>query len=156
MGELKPGSRVVVTGGRYNRKSGKITGTSDQFIPPLFGKILLVDLDEGGEEEIPIDDLSVEKLSPQQVVAEIQKVKNRVNKISNLPENLRTELPTHLEYLEKEAQASNPNKTKANGNYQYIFGELQSLSQDESFEPKSWWKDVRISLDKIHWFVNKL
>jgi len=108
-----------------------------------------VSLDNGDIKKYPPGDLSFEELTPDEVAAEIKKVKNQVDKVSSqLPGEIKTELPNHLRYL-AEAQKSNY-KEKVARECKYVAQELEDAHRNE-FVTKEWWQNTEISLKKIDW-----
>ncbi|MBG1243766.1 hypothetical protein [Nostoc sp. NZL] len=108
-----------------------------------------VSLDNGDSKSYPPGDLSFEELTQEEVRAEIKNVTNRVEKVaSQLSQQMRTELPNHLRFI-AEAEVSN-DKERAARECNYVANNLEDASRDE-LVTKDWWKNTRISLEKIYW-----
>lgn len=74
--QFNPNDRVVVKSGQHYNQHGKVIGPMTY---GLFARVVTVALDESGKTEIPEGDLAHEKLKPQEVDAEVNKVKQHFN-----------------------------------------------------------------------------
>jgi len=136
---------VVVQTLFVGKEHGKVKTIDDGIIQ----KKVEISLDNGDTKWYPPDALSFEELTQEEVRAEIKNVTNRVNKVSSqLPKDMKTELPNHLRFLE-DAQVSN-DKEKAVRECKYVADELEDASRNE-FVTRDWWENTRRSLEKIHW-----
>ncbi|NEU75757.1 hypothetical protein PI95_025175 [Hassallia byssoidea VB512170] len=125
MSRFQQGDRVVVNGFFFmSKEHGTVKDITEMQI-----RNVEVSLDDGETKWYAEDDLSPEELTQEEVRAEIKNVTNRVEKVSSqLPGEMRTELPNHLRFIE-DAQVSN-DKEKAGRECKYVADNLEDVSRD--------------------------
>lgn len=125
MSNFQKNDRVVVTRGEYSNEHGKVVNGEYR---GFWFHTTLIQLDESGQVDILVGDLEHEDLRPDRVNAVIKKVLNQVEKVaSQLPGEMRTELPTHVGYLGK-ALVSN-DKLASKYELDYVMNNLKKASE---------------------------
>jgi len=93
-------------------------------------------------------------LRPDEVMAVIKNVKNQVEQVaSQLPAQMRTELPTHVGYLG--IALVSKDKSASKSELDYVMNNLKKASEVGSVTPE-WMETTRIDLEKINWATKRL
>jgi len=145
MSRFQQGQRVVVKPPFGIKEHGKIISIDKG----LMTTTMEVSLDNGDSKKYPPGDLSIEELTPEEVVAEIKKVRSQVDKVApQLSGEMAKELPNYLRFL-AEYQASN-DKNGAAEECRYVASRLETQCKN-GFVTKDWWENTRIGFEKIYW-----
>jgi hypothetical protein len=152
MTSIEKGDKVTTPNGQGEVIEEKVyKGVFSIFSDPQ----IKVKLDGSGEEkEFRQGDLEVQakKPSKKEAIEAVDKIKEQLDKIPNLPRREKGELPNHLEYFKEDIQANNE-LTKQIGitNLEYVDKTLKAIRKTDSTAEN--WKEVESNLNIVRWWI---
>jgi hypothetical protein len=149
MTKFKEGDRIVVQQDEYKDQHGKIV---KEIVSGGWNEYE-VKLDNGVNDKFRGFHIKHEDLNSNEISALIKNIKEEIEHTSRLEQEMKTELPTHIGYVE-DALTSN-NKSRAEIEYTYVKSNLERLSKEEN-SLQDWMESIRIDFDKIDWAVKRL
>ncbi|WP_414623840.1 hypothetical protein [Calothrix sp. CCY 0018] len=147
------GERVVVLQDEYRNQHGKI---NSEMLVNNFGlrNKYRVKLDNGNIDEFFTSDIEDEDLGYAQISEIIENITKKVNQVaSKLPGEMKTELPTHIGYLENALLSKD--KPMAITEYSYVTSNLKRLSEQNILSP-DFTESTRIDFEKIDGAIKRV
>lgn len=106
----------------------------------------------GQEKDFGREDLKLiaKKPSTKEVIEAVDKIKEQLNKLPNLPQREKGELPNHLEYFKQDILANNELKKQLGlTNLNYVDKTLAALRKVDSTAN---WQEIESNLQILHWW----
>jgi hypothetical protein len=149
---IEKGDRVITPNGQGEVIDDKVyNGLFSIFLNPQ----IKVKLDSSGEEkEFHQEDLKVQakKPSQQEAIKAVDKIKEQLDKIPNLPRREKGELPNHLEYFKEDIQANNELKKQLGiTNLDYVDKTLEAIIKTDS--TANIWNEIESNLKIVRWWI---
>ncbi|KYC39488.1 hypothetical protein WA1_32750 [Scytonema hofmannii PCC 7110] len=114
-----------------------------------------VKLDSSGEEkEFRQEDLTIQAKKPSQkeAIEAVDKLKEQLDKIPNLPKREKGELPNHLEYFKEDIQTNDDLKKQIGiTNLDYVDKTLGAIKKTDSTADS--WKEIESNLKIVRWWI---
>ncbi|MBD2169390.1 hypothetical protein H6G04_34070 [Calothrix membranacea FACHB-236] len=149
---IEKGDRVITPNGQGEVIDAQVyKGIFSVFSKPQ----IKVKLDISGQEkEFSQDDLKLQakKPSPKEAIEAVDKIKEQLNKIPNLPTREKGELPNHLEYFKEDIQVNNElRKHLGLTNLDYVDRTLEAIKKTDS--TANCWKEIESNLKVLRWWT---
>jgi hypothetical protein len=120
----------------------------------LSGPKIKIKLDKSGEaKDFGKEDLILDTKKPTQkeAIDAIDKIKEQLNQIPNIPTREKGELPNHLEYLKEDIQVNNKLKQQLGlTNLDYVDKTLKAVK--ETNPTATCWNEIDSNLKTLHWW----
>ncbi len=114
-----------------------------------------VQLDSSGEEKEFYQDnleLQAKKPSQKESIEAVDKIKEQLDKIPNLPRREKGELPNHLEYFKEGIQVNNDlEKQLSMTNLDYVETTLEAVRKTDS--KANCWEEIESNLKIVRWWT---
>lgn len=146
--DFNQNDRVVVTKGKHEGQSGTIVKVFPASLPIVGNKEWDVKLDNADTHRFFYDDIKPEDLEPNKIEKSIQNITEKMKQASSLPEEMKKELPTHIDYV-GDALTKNKNRKRADIEYTYVKSNLTRLSEEGKLS-HDLMESIRIDLEKIY------
>lgn len=149
---IEKGDRVITPNGQGEVIDDKVyKGVFSVFLEPQ----IKVKLDTSGQEKDFCQEdlkLQVKKPSPEEAIQALDKIKEQLNKIPNMPTREKGELPNHLEYFKEDIQVNNElRKQLGLTNLDYVDQTLEVLKKVDS--TANCWKEIESNLKILRWWA---
>ncbi|MBD2681570.1 MULTISPECIES: hypothetical protein [Nostoc] len=149
---VEKGDRVITPNGQGEVIDDKVyKGIFSAFLEPQ----IKVKLDTSGQEkDFSQEDLKLQakKPSPKEAIEAVDKIKEQLNKIPNMPTREKGELPNHLEYFKQDIQVDNElRKQLGITNLDYVDKTLEALRKTDS--TANCWKEIESNLKILRWWT---
>ncbi len=149
---IEKGDRVITPNGQGEVIDDKVyNGFFSIFSDPQ----VKVKLDGSGEEkEFRQENLKLQAKKPSQkeAIEAVDKIKEQLDKIPNLPRREKGELPNHLEYFKEDIQANHEIKKQlALTNLDYVDKTLEAIRKTDSTTDT--WKEVESNFKIVRWWI---
>lgn len=147
---IEKGDKVITPNGQGEVIDDEVyQGIFSAFLEPQ----IKVKLEATGQEkDFSQDDvkLQAKKPSPKEAIEAVNKIKEQINKIPNLPKREKGELPNHLEYFKEDILANNElRKQLGLTNLNYVDKTLAALRKVDSTAN---WQEIESNLKILHWW----
>ncbi|MBW4509645.1 MAG: hypothetical protein KME64_24500 [Scytonematopsis contorta HA4267-MV1] len=120
----------------------------------LSGPKIKIKLDKSGEaKDFGKEDLTLDTKKPTQkeAIDAIDKIKEQLNQIPNIPTREKGELPNHLEYLKEDIQVNDKLKQQLGlTNLDYVDKTLKAVK--ETNPTATCWNEIESNLKKLQWW----
>ena len=141
--------RVVVKEGEHKNQHGKIVSEEVGFGWNNYK----VALDNDVTVKLSVLEIENEDSLSDEIWAAIKNITKEIKQASSLPQEMKTELPTHIGYAEDALRSKN--KSRAEIEYQYIKNNLERLSKEKVLS-QDWMQYIRIDFEKIYGAIKRL
>ncbi|PHJ66970.1 hypothetical protein VF14_27785 [Nostoc linckia z18] len=149
---IEKGDKVITPNGQGEVIDDKVyNGIFSVFSDPQ----VKVKLDPSGKEkDFSQEDLKLQakKPSPKEAIEAVDKIKEQLNKIPNMPTREKGELPNHLEYFKQDIQVDNElRKQLGLANLDYVAKTLETLKKTDS--TANCWQEIESNLKILRWWT---
>ncbi|MBL1203005.1 MAG: hypothetical protein FWK04_29040 [Nostoc sp. GBBB01] len=149
---IEKGDKVITPNGQGEVIDDKVyNGIFSVFSDPQ----IKVKLDPSGKEkDFSQEDLKLQakKPSPKEAIEAVDKIKEQLNKIPNMPTREKGELPNHLEYFKQDIQVDNEQRKQLGlANLDYVAKTLETLKKTDS--TANCWQEIESNLNILRWWT---
>ncbi len=113
-----------------------------------------IKLDKSGEsKDFRKEDLQLDTKKPthKEAIDAVDKIKEQLNQVPNIPTREKGELPNHLEYFKEDIQVNNEFKKKLGlTNLDYVDKTLKAVK--ETNPTATCWNEIESNLKTLHWW----
>ncbi len=149
---IEKGDRVITPKGQGEVIDDKVyKGLFSIFSDPQV-KVKLDNFE--GEKEFCQEDVKIQAKKPSQkeAIEAVDKIKEQLDKIPNLPRREKGELPNHLEYFKEGIQVNNDlEKQLSMTNLDYVEKTLEAIRKTDS--TANCWEEIESNLKKVRWWT---
>ncbi|MBD2611965.1 hypothetical protein H6G94_11870 [Nostoc punctiforme FACHB-252] len=149
---IEKGDKVITPNGQGEVIDDKVyNGIFSVFSDPQI-KVKLYP--SGKEKDFSQEDLKLQakKPSSKEAIEAVDKIKEQLNKIPNMPTREKGELPNHLEYFKQDIQVDNElRKQLGLANLDYVAKTLETLKKTDS--TANCWQEIESNLKILRWWT---